>query len=199
VREIRPAGGSGKSDVMRIYKLSPKRDYELCSTADPLVFIRALAAIPTKATVSSADLLPPFEIVRGDHWGKRFPYSDCPYYLGHFFFTPRAVERVGPFLRERGQLIPVRCEGSELFVFRVTNQVDALSEEAQALRNGDGSFMTVQKWVFKPDPLRGVEMFTVPGFNIGSPVLVQKEFRRLWKESDLAGLTFDLVWKHEPS
>lgn len=186
---------------MRVYEVTRSADHELChSLANAVDFIHALESIPTTGEVSSAHLLPPITIDRVDDRGRRFTRSDCPWYLPHvLFLTPLAVERVGPYLRERGQIIPAMCDGSEMFVFRNTKCIiDALSDETKASRFPDGSLMFVYKWMFKPDVVRGVEMFSIPNWATGGPIFVQQEFPKLWREKGLTGLDFDLVWKDEP-
>jgi hypothetical protein len=185
---------------MRIYQVTRSVNHELCQSTDAVDFLRALEAIPTTGEASSADLLPPITITRVDQRGRRLRPSDCPWYLPNvLFLTPLAVARVGPYLRERGQIIPVMCEGSKMFVFRITKVIDALSDQAEVDRNNDGSLGIVYKWAFKPDVVDGEEMFTIPEFTTGGTLFVQEEFPKLWKQSGLVGVDFELRWKHEPA
>ena len=127
---------------------------------------------------------------------KRLKRADLPW-SGHdsIALSSHAVDVLGPFLLRYGELLPLSCESEELWVFNITNVVDALIEEASDLeRFSTGRIMMINRHVFDPVAIGDSEMFRIPQL-LRSPIFVTQSFVDLVDTTGLKGTPFGLVWE----
>jgi hypothetical protein len=107
---------------------------------------------------------PLVEVVRDAKQNKDLLPGDFPSLGGHApTFSQNAVEVLGDFLSEAGQVLPLRSDEGVYFVVNVTKVVDALDEEASEIKRfPDGRIMRIVRHQFKPDRLHGIAMFKLP-------------------------------------
>jgi hypothetical protein len=134
-------------------------------------------------------------LVREDE-GKKLLPSDSPWLGSHaLIFKPRAVDALGPLLREHGELLPLLCDNENLTMFNPTSVLDALDEGASSLaRFSDGQIMRINRYVFRPALVRDAEIFKISSLRV-SPTFVSHRFVDAWQKKGLRGLDFKQVWK----
>jgi hypothetical protein len=133
------------------------------------------------------------KVIREDR-GRRLRRSDAPFLGEHaLIFRPSVIDALGTELRNYGELLPLACSDAELVVFNPTRLLDALDEEASSVRRFDsGRLMRITHHVFRPEVVRGVDVFKIPNLR-SSPTFVSEAFVKLWQEAGLRGLEFDPV------
>jgi len=127
--------------------------------------------------------------------GRKLLRSDSPW-LGAYalIFRPSALEALGPLLREYGELLPLECSETDLWVYNPTRVIDALDEEASSIeRFKSGKIMRIKRYVFKAHLIDGIDIFKLPNLR-GHSTFVSHRFVDLWTESGLKGLEFTHVW-----
>lgn len=136
----------------------------------------------------------PVKLVRSDE-GQDLVESDSPWLGAHaLIFRARAVESMGKVLREFGELLPLACSEADVWIYNPTRVVDALDESASSvLRFNEGGIMMIQRYVFRADVVRDVDVFKVPNLRV-SPTFVSQRFVDRWNEGDLKGIEFKKVW-----
>lgn len=132
-------------------------------------------------------------LVREDE-GKSLSESDSPWLGAHaLIFRQRALQRVGAFLKEHGELLPISCPDAELAILN-PKVIDSLDESGSSvLRFSNGRIMRIMKHAFRADVLAGAEVFKIPNLRV-SPTFVGDRFVELWNSSGLVGLEFKKVW-----
>ena len=126
---------------------------------------------------------------------KKLLRSDSPW-LGAYslIFRPSVLEALGPLLREYGELLPLECSETDLWVYNPTRVIDALDEEASSIeRFKSGKIMRIKRYVFKAHLIDGVDIFKLPDLR-GDRTYVSHRFVDLWTESGLKGLEFTHRW-----
>jgi hypothetical protein len=99
-----------------------------------------------------------------------------------------------PLLSKNGELLPLMCEGAELFVFNPVRLEDALDEaESDVKRFSGGRIMMITRHAFRPDVINGIDAFKIPNLRV-SPTYVGEAFMTRWKNGGLTGLDFKQVW-----
>jgi hypothetical protein len=133
-------------------------------------------------------------LIREDE-GRKLRPSDSPWLGSHaLIFNAAAIDALGPLLRVYGELLPLSCKDAQLSVFNPTRVVDALDEEASSvLRFSDGRIMRVNRYIFDPEPIRGVYVFKIRNLRV-SPTFVGQHFVDWWNEAGLEGLEFRMIW-----
>lgn len=132
-------------------------------------------------------------LVREDE-GKPLMESDSPWLGSHaLIFRKRALDRVGAFLEEHGELLPVGCPDADLAIFN-PRVVDAFDEATSSvLRFSNGRIMRIMKHVFRADVVAQTSAFKIPNLRV-SPTFVGERFVELWDSTGLKGLDFKKVW-----
>jgi hypothetical protein len=127
--------------------------------------------------------------------GKKLLRSDSPWLGDHaLIFRPSVLEALGPLLREYGELLPLECSETELWVYNPTRVIDALDEAASTVsRFKDGRLMGIRKHVFRDDIVRGIDIFKIPNRRVSQTYLSDR-FVDLWTKSGLKGLEFTQRW-----
>jgi hypothetical protein len=133
-------------------------------------------------------------LVRQDE-GRPLIESDAPWLGSHaLIFKPRALELLGPLLREYGELLPLTSREAELCIYNPTRILDALDEGNSSLRRfSTGRVMMVEKYVFRPTVISDSPVFKIPNLRV-SPTFVTQRFVDLWTSTGLRGLEFRHVW-----
>jgi len=128
--------------------------------------------------------------------GRTRRESDAPWLGSHaLIFKARAVEALGPLLREYGELLPLFCLEAKVSLYNPTRVLDALDEAASAVRRfSSGRIMVVDRHVFRPDVVRGVAIFKIPNLR-RSPTFLGHAFVERWEAAGLKGLQFEEVWR----
>ena len=127
--------------------------------------------------------------------------TDVPWLMGTLglVLSERFTERMGDMLVKYGELLPLRGEGVNLYLYHVMNCIDALDEAAsECKRFDDGSVMRVIKHALRSEVVSGNEVFTMPA---PSPydVFVTDAFVDRVRRESLRGCDFKLVWSSDSS
>lgn len=136
----------------------------------------------------------PMRLVHVDE-GKKLAPSDAPW-LGSdsLIFRRSVVEKLGSILSEYGELLPVACSETELWIFNPTRVLDALDEQGSTVRRfSSGSVMRVTRYMFRAEAIVGVDIFKIPHLRV-SPTFVSGRFVQLWRSAGLVGLEFKKIW-----
>lgn len=136
----------------------------------------------------------PMRLVRSDK-GQELIESDSPWLGAHaLIFRTTAVDSMGPILREHGELLSLACSEAKVWIYNPTQLVGALDEAASSiLRFNDGKIMLIQRYVFRADVVRGIDIFKIPNLRV-SPTFLSHRFVDRWNESGLTGVEFKQVW-----
>lgn len=179
-----------------IFDVGPTEQTQWCqpvNRADYERFVEEINGTPRKSTWKPISM-------KLMHKARRYrvKYADSPW-LGSdaLIFRKSAVEKMQPILDAYGELLPLECADAELWVFNPKLVLDALDDTAsEGPRFDDGRFMMIDKYVFHPDVVAGVDMFKLSTRRV-SPTYVSDRFVDLWNASGLKGLTFDKLWSSE--
>jgi hypothetical protein len=166
--------------------------YEYCHPLNPgdfEVLNRAINGEPKGASWAPLAV----ELINSDN-RRQLRRSDSPWLGDHaLIFRAEAALALGEALRNTGELLPLACRDARLFVFNPLHALPALDEQASSLTRFDnGRVMMVQKYVFVPDVVRGVDAFKLTNLRV-SPTFVSRRFVDAWKTQGMAGLTFKQV------
>jgi Immunity protein family (Imm11) len=121
--------------------------------------------------------------------------SDQPWLSSHVLvLRDKAVAALGDMLSDHGELLPLSCPDTELWVFNALRLVDALDEGRSTLvRFAGGRIADIQRHVFHPDRVAGVEIFKLPQMPRGW-LYLSADFVDRVQSAGLRGVGFDLVW-----
>jgi hypothetical protein len=181
---------------MTVYKPLVLDRYELCHPIDRSHFRKItneINGVPRLSTWKPIAM----EIIHEDE-GQRLLESDSPW-LGSdaLIFRAKAIDALGSLLRESGELLPLVCDEAELWLFNPTRVVDALDEAASDTeRVPTGRIVWINRYVFKPEVLRGIDIFKISTLRV-SPVFLGERFVERWTSAGLKGLEFVKVWTED--
>lgn len=135
------------------------------------------------------------ELLHVDDDGVRRQPADLPWLGDHVLvLTGRAVGVLGELLLPFGELLPLACADSELFVYNPLRIVDALDgERSTVVRFSSGRVMDIRQYVLRSESIRGVHVFKIPEMTRG-PLLVSSAVVEAVKNADLRGTEFERVW-----
>ena len=107
----------------------------------------------------------------------------------------RAKERIGAYLEQFGELLPLACPDGEFWTLNVTKIIDALDEaRSDVLRSAEtGRILVVWKHVFRAEALGGAEVFRLPEAH-SNLIYVTDAFAERLASSGLEGLTLVQLW-----
>jgi len=132
--------------------------------------------------------------------------GDFLYYdPGCLVVSPSAVERVRPFFKRAGELLPLWFDGEEYTLLNVTECVDALDDsKTEWLRAGDNNHkVEICRYAFNPNKFTDSSIFKIPETCSGSALTWEKdgdpktEFKAFVEENGLTGLLFRELWNSE--
>ena len=184
------------AECMRVYDPLNSDDSELCHPIRNQGFDEVREWI--QGVPRSNDWQPiTVELIREDE-GEVLCRSDSPW-LGSYalVFRSSAVDAMESILLKHGELLPLDCPGEELYIYNPLLVLDALDESASTItRFRDGRIMGIDRHVFRPDVIRGVDVFKLSCKTV-SLTYVSQDFVDLWQASGLWGLEFPLLWSEE--
>jgi hypothetical protein len=178
---------------VRIFEPWPEEESEIIHPVRPEDYETIAVLINGERRAASWRPIP-IKVIREDQ-GRTLTYADSPY-LGSdaLIFRPRAIEVMEPLLSKNGELLPLMCEGTELFVFNPVRLEDALDEaESDVERFSGGRIMMINRHVFRPDVIAGIDAFKIPNLRV-SQTYVSETFVTRWNNGGLSGLDFKQVW-----
>ena len=181
---------------MKVHTALGRSGYEFCYPIDKTDFDTINEQVNGTARQSTWRPIP-MRLIREDN-GERLLASDSPWLgEGALIFRPNAVKALGPLLRDQGELLPLACNGAELFMYNPTHVIDALDEEASTVtRFKSGRIMMIQRYVFRADVIGELDTFKIP-IRV-SPTFLSQRFVDRWEASDLQGLQFTPLWAQLP-
>jgi hypothetical protein len=104
--------------------------------------------------------------------------------------TKKALELVKPLLRGNGEILPLRCEAEELYLFNITTVMNCLDYSGiEANYFSSGKLMWIEKYAWKPNCLDGIHIFKIPESKTSK--FVSGAFKRLVEQHKLVGLRFE--------
>ena len=129
---------------------------------------------------------------------RLMPKGDCPNFGTHVpVFNPRSVEILADLLEGNGELLPIRCDGEDYFLFNVTRVVDALDQQNSDLDLfDDGDILEIDRHVFIPEKLPSLSIFKIPQMVLAD-VFVTDPFVDRVESAGLKGFDFELVWSND--
>lgn len=121
-----------------------------------------------------------------------------PWMGGHVLvLREEATLLVGHALSQWGDLLPLECDQANLFVFRARHFVAGLDERrSEVTRFEDGRIMMINKHVFDPQAIAGLEIFKLSTMPRGSLYLTESMVL-LIEAGRHEGTNFRLVWSDE--
>jgi hypothetical protein len=146
------------------------------------------------ANSSFKDLWIPFAIEPSKKKGsdKVLPVSDFQLMLLYPVFSERAVKAFGDMLEGKGELLPLRYEDSNYYLFNVTHVLNDVldKEKTDFYYFSDGKIMYIRKHAFKEtEELRNETIFKISE-TISTTVFVTERFKRCADENNLTGFMF---------
>ena len=141
------------------------------------------------------------KLLREDE-GQHFKEADFPWYSSTVIvLRSRVMPVIQEILLKHGELVPLVCDEAELFGYNCTTVLDALDHSLARMKyfSSSGRFWRVDRHVFVPERLKGINLFRLPEYENGGPIYVSDAFRQLVFDSGLTGLGFKLVWSTDDS
>ena len=125
--------------------------------------------------------------------------SDAPYVFmsGILVFRRAAVDALRDILDAYGELLPLEDVGGvELYVYnpRPLQAIDYA--QSKGWRNDKGGLDVVDRHVFFPSVVEGVDIFRQAD-ECGGDIYLSERFLQRWKQAKLKGLDFILAWDSE--
>lgn len=179
-----------------IYVPLPAAGYELCHPVPPATFedVHLLANGSEPAESWNSLVL---KFVRQDEV-KELLSSDAPWLTSDVMvFKRNVIESIGNFLKDCGDIIPIKCEDDIIFAYKANIVLDALDEEASHLnRFKNGRVMMVKNYVFRREIIASADVFRITSLRV-SPTFLSQRFVDFWKRSNLRGLDFKKIWSSD--
>jgi hypothetical protein len=176
-----------------IYEVVNSDGFELCHPVRRADFARI--ADEMNGVSRLAGWIPIEVKIVGRDQGRKLTRSDAPWFDSEtLIFRKRAIDALEPYLVDNGELLPLSCRSAELVMYNALRVIDALDEKSSAIvRFSSGSIMRIERYAFRADLIRGVDVFKIPGMRV-SPILVTDRFVEAWRLAGLSGLEFTKVW-----
>lgn len=140
---------------------------------------------------------PPKGRIEVDPDSYSLPRGDFPSLLPSIpIFSLRAISALGDLLKGNGEVLAIKCDGEEYFLFNVTRVVDALDESnSEIVRfKGTSRVLNIRNYVFFKEKLPGLAIFKIPQ---DSAVFVTDKFTDRVRSARLKGFWFPLAWSSE--
>jgi hypothetical protein len=136
------------------------------------------------------------KLVCRDERGVALGSVDSPWLSSHALVIKRqAANLLGTFLRDYGELLPLRCVEADLLVYNPTLVLDALDEGASDVwRSNAGRVIRINRHVFRHQVVEGADIFKIPNLRV-SPVFLSHRAVKIWRDSGVTGIDFKEVWK----
>jgi hypothetical protein len=179
---------------MIVYTPLPMNGYELCHPITDEDFETINTLVNGELRSNNWDSIE-MRVIHEDE-GQILMESDSPWLGSHaLIFKQVAVEKMGAFLMEHGELLPIKCSEPGMYIFNSTKILDALDEaKSSLLRFKNERIMHVKKYEFRFDIIKNIHVFKIPGLRV-SPTFVDEYFVNMWNSLGLTGLEFKEVWR----
>jgi hypothetical protein len=176
----------------RIFLVNPDDGFELVRPVEKQGIVRLTDEVRGSAIASWTP--PVVKIIEADERGRLRP-SDSPWLAAStLVFTDKARRYMGEVLLRHGQLLPLTCDRSTLWLYNVTSVLPALDEtKSRVLRHESGKAFGVLHYVFIPSQIGDVEVFKIDTLPV-SPTYVTEQFVDRWLRAGLVGLTFKKIF-----
>lgn len=131
------------------------------------------------------------EFVKEDQGHNLLP-AEMPWFRHNApVMKEKAIETLGAVLAKDGELLPLTCDETDLWVFNMTTVLDALDlERSDLVKFSSGRIMKVKSYVFRADRLSHVSAFMIP--QISSLFVTDDVVARATK---LTGVGFRSLWE----
>ena len=139
-----------------VYLPRPAEGYELChplKDSDFESFNALVNGEPRTDAWSPIDM----RLVHEDQ-GEVLKRSDSPWLGSHALILRKEVMfRFGQFLQEFGELLALKCDEAEMFVYNPTCLIDGLDEEnSEIQRFSNGRIIRISKYAFNESRIAGL-------------------------------------------
>ena len=140
---------------------------------------------------------PPVEIIEEDEDGsplKSFDAAIMGFSGWGIVLTPKAVKRLGGFLADYGEILTLKCNEAELYLFNCTVIAPALDVERSLMdRFPDGRVFGIRRHVFVPSIVSSHDIFRAKHAGMSETYFSDKAVE-VWKQSALRGIEFNELW-----
>lgn len=122
--------------------------------------------------------------------------SDFPWLGEHVLvMRQRSVGALHGFLEQYGEVLPLECDETPLYLFNTSTVIDALDlGRSEVARIPGGKIIDIRSHVFHPDVVAGMHIFKIPQL-LHSFMYLSQEFVDRVTDADLQGVGFRLVWE----
>lgn len=184
---------------MKIYEPVSRLDHEFCELCDvPPGELKSRGLLDRNRNLPWEP--PSVEIVAVDELGCRLKYSDIMLagpMSALLVVRGSALANCGNFLRETGELRPLRCEQGEVYLFNPNSMVGALDESRSLVwRHDDGRLMSIRRYIFVATRLESIDVFRIPNLSISPLFFSDRAIGRLQSAGLQLGISFMEVWSN---
>lgn len=124
---------------------------------------------------------------------ERRQFGDMTFWVNAPVFSQRAIDVLGPALKEGCEKIPLRCHGEELYAINVLKETKEFNSEESILRTlPDGRLMDVKEYAFFGCDNEQPDIFRIPG--LYNQKYVNQSFVDVVRSHRLKGFSFQEVW-----
>lgn len=124
---------------------------------------------------------------------ERRQFGDMTFWASAPVFSRRAIDVLGPALKEGCEQIPLRCHGEALYAINVLKETKTFNPEQSILRAlPNGRLMDVEEYVFCGSDNEQPNIFRIPG--LYNKVYVNQSFVDVVRSNGLKGFSFQEVW-----
>ena len=143
---------------------------------------------------------PPLVTLLHEDEGVQLRRADFPWVgWNAIVMRPEAVAVVAPLVQGHAELLPLACEEADLALLHVTDERDALDEDASDIvRFPTGRILTVRRYGMRSAALEGARCFKLPQMATG-PVFLTGDVIDAVQAAGLVGLGAELVWQDDGS
>ena len=125
------------------------------------------------------------------------PWGDAPSYHTHMpIVTRRVIEATQDLLGNNVEILPVLCEGQELYLLNVIQLLDCVDYTKAKYKLVANRLKIFKKYAFYPEKIGNNHIFKLKELPL-SEAFVSDEFRQRILDNGLEGFKFELVWDSE--
>ena len=129
-------------------------------------------------------------------YGNR-QWGDIVDYHGHMpIVTRKVIEATQDLLDNNVEILPVLCEGHELFLLNVTKVIECIDYTKAKYKIISERIKFFSKYAFQLDKINNNHIFKLKELPLSSP-FVSDEFRQRIIDNGLKGFKFELLWDSE--
>jgi hypothetical protein len=137
-------------------------------------------------------------LVKQEYDGTPWTSSLSPWLGGHsLVFKQDAAIKLGRFLVDTGELLPLVCDEEPLYVWQPLCVVDAVDiDSSDVWRFKDGRLSYINRYAFIENKLEDVDAFKVPNLRVRGVFFSERAVQTIASVIS-SGLRFDVVWDSE--